>query len=55
MLLEFDAEVVGLVLGEALSHQVVTDADLAFKKEVHVRHFVLLVQDESIFGLHVEL
>jgi hypothetical protein len=45
MLLEFDAKVVLLLLRETLSHKIVTNSDLAFKDEVHIRHLIFLVQN----------
>lgn len=43
MLFKLNAEMVRLVLGQPLSHQVVTNTNFTLQKEIHIRHFIFLV------------
>lgn len=55
MFLEFDTKVVLLLLRETLCHKIVANADFAFEDEVHIRHFIFLIQNQSVFQLDIKL
>lgn len=55
VLLQLDSKMMRLILRKSLCHKVVTNTDLSFQKEVHIRDLVLLVKDEPILLLDIKL
>ena len=55
VLLQLNFNMVRLVLGQSLRHQIVTDSYLTFSDEVHICNFILFVKNEPVFWLNVKL
>lgn len=55
MFLELNAKMMLFFLREALCHQIVTYTNFAFEDEVHVRHLIFLIQNQSILKLNIKL
>lgn len=54
MLLKFNAEVVGLVLGQTLSQKVVPNTHLSIQDKVHLRDLIFFVKNETVLRLAVK-
>lgn len=54
VLLKFNAEVVGLVLGQTLSQKVVPNTHLSIQDKVHLRDLIFFVKNETVLRLAVK-